>query len=129
MSEAFIVRTATLSDYDGMCALLAAVDELHRLNVPWMFRKPSAEPRSKDFFEQLLSSEDSTVRVAEAHDQVVGVATVILRNAPDFAVFVSQRWGVLDNIAVFGIMAPARGWDIASSRRGALGARSGCKVD
>jgi diamine N-acetyltransferase len=100
MSEAFIVRAATVSDYAGVCALLGAVDELHRLNVPWMFRKPSAEPRSKDLFEQLLSSEDSTVVVAESGVQLVGVATAALRNAPDLSVFVTQQWGVLDNIAV-----------------------------
>jgi ribosomal protein S18 acetylase RimI-like enzyme len=100
MSEAFIVRAASLSDYDGMRALLATVDELHRLNVPWLFRTPSAEPRSKEFFARLLSSEGSTVLVAEVRDELVGVATALLRSAPDFAVFVTQQWGVLDNIAV-----------------------------
>ena len=100
MTEAFIVRPATLSDYEGVCALLGAVDELHRLNVPWMFQKPTIEPRSKDFFERLLLSEDSTVLVAEARARLVGVATALLRDAPDFPVFVRQRWGVLDNLAV-----------------------------
>lgn len=100
MSEAFIVRTATLSDYAGMCAVLGAVDELHRVNVPWMFRKPAAEPRSKGFFERLLNSEDSTILVAVADDELVGVATALLRNPPDFGIFAHQRWGVLDNIAV-----------------------------
>jgi diamine N-acetyltransferase len=100
MTEAFTVRAATLSDCAGMCALLAAVDELHHLNVPWLFRRPSAEPRPKEFFEQLLRGPDSTVLVAEAREQLVGVATAWLRDAPDFAVFVTQRWAVLDNIAV-----------------------------
>ena len=100
MSEAFSVRTATLGDYDGVCAVLRAVDELHRLNVPWMFRKPTTEPRSKESFEQLLSSDDSTVLVAEAGDVLVGTATALMRDAPNLAIFVSQRWGVLDNIAV-----------------------------
>jgi diamine N-acetyltransferase len=100
MREAFVVRAATLGDYDAVCTLLAPVDELHRLNVPWLFRKPTTEPRSKDFFERLLSSEDSMVLVAEASAQLVGVATTLMRDAPDFAVFVTQRWGVLDNLAV-----------------------------
>jgi ribosomal protein S18 acetylase RimI-like enzyme len=100
MSEAFLVRAATLGDYDQVCALLAPVDELHRVNVPWLFCKPSTEPRSKDFFAGLLSDEDSTVLVAEARDGLVGVATAVMRSAPNFAVFVSQRWGVLDNLAV-----------------------------
>jgi ribosomal protein S18 acetylase RimI-like enzyme len=100
VSEAFIVRAATLADYEGMCALLAEVDELHRLGVPWMFQKPIAEPRSKEFFEDLLSSEDSALLVAVAGTQIVAVATALLRSAPDFALFISQSWGVLDNIAV-----------------------------
>ena len=100
MSEGFIVRAATLGDHNGMCALLNEVDELHRLNVPWMFRKPAAEPRSKEFFERLIVREDSMLLVAEAPLHLVGVATVLMRDAPDFAVFVTQRWGVLDNIAV-----------------------------
>jgi ribosomal protein S18 acetylase RimI-like enzyme len=100
MSEAFIVRTAILSDYESMCALLDEVDELHRLNAPWMFRKPSTEPRSKEFFEQLHQSNDAAVLVADAGGQLVGVATALMRSAPDFAVFITQTWGVLDNIAV-----------------------------
>ena len=100
MSETFIIRAATLADYGGMCALLSEVDELHRLGLPWMFQKPSAEPRSRDFFEQLLDSEGSTVLVAEAGPVLVGVATALLRPAPDFAVFINQSWGVLDNIAI-----------------------------
>ncbi len=100
MNEAFVVRAATLGDYEGMCALLAGADELHRRHAPWLFREPTTEPRSRAFFEQLLNREDSTVLVAEAGESLVGVATALLRNAPDFAVFVAQRWGVLDNIAV-----------------------------
>lgn len=100
MGEPFIVRAATLGDYDSMCTLLGQVDELHRLNAPWLFCKPSTEPRSKDFFEQLLGSEDAAVLVADAIGQVVGVATALMRSSPDFAVFRTQTWGVLDNIAV-----------------------------
>ena len=100
MRDPFIVRTATLGDYDSMCALLGEVDELHRVNVPWMFRKPSTEPRSKEFFEQLHNSSDAAILVADAAGHLVGVATALIRSSPDFAVFISQRWGVLDNIAV-----------------------------
>jgi len=100
MAEPFIVRAATLADYDSMCALLGEVDELHRLNVPWLFCKPSAEPRSKAFFEQLLCDADAAAIVADAAGRVVGVVTALMRSAPDFAVFFSQTWGVLDNIAV-----------------------------
>jgi diamine N-acetyltransferase len=100
MSDTFIIRAATPSDYAGTCALLAAVDELHRVNLPWMFRKPEAEPRSKEQYEQLLLGEASVMLVAEAGELLVGAATILLKIAPDFAVFKRQSWGVLDNLAV-----------------------------
>jgi len=100
MTDPFTVRPATIADYAQMCALLAEVDELHRIHLPWMFKKPPAEPRSTAFFEQLIESEDSALLVAEVGPTLVGVATALLRNSPDFALFVSQRWCVLDNIAI-----------------------------
>jgi GNAT superfamily N-acetyltransferase len=100
MGEPFIVRAATLGDYDSMCALLGEVDELHRLNVPWLFCKPSTEPRSQAFFEQLLCSDDAAVFVADVAGHIVGVANALIRPSPGFALFITQRWGVLDNIAV-----------------------------
>lgn len=100
MTEGFIFRTATPDDYGGTCALLGAVDELHRVSVPWLFQKPVVEPRSRELFEALLTGDDSTVLVAESGSTLVGVATVIVRDAPPSAMFVTQRWGVLDNIAV-----------------------------
>lgn len=100
MREPFIVRTATLDDYDSMCALLDEVDELHRVNVPWMFHKPSTEPRSREFFGQLHDSNDAAVLVADAAGHLVGVATALMKSSPNFALFITQTWGVLDSIAV-----------------------------
>lgn len=100
MTEPFVVRLATLADRAGICALLASVDELHRAAVPWMFRKPPSEARPREFFEQLLANERAALWVVEAQEQLVGVATALLRSAPDLALFISQEWAVLDNIAV-----------------------------
>ena len=100
MADTFSVRPATLSDYEQMRALLAEVDELHRVHLPWMFQEPAVEPRSKGFFEQLIEDEHSALLVAEADSRLVGVATALLRTAPNFPVFIAQTWGVLDNIAI-----------------------------
>jgi len=100
LADTFSVRPATLSDYEPMRALLAEVDELHRVHLPWMFQEPAVEPRSKGFFEQLIEDEHSALLVAEADSRLVGVATALLRTAPNFPVFIAQTWGVLDNIAV-----------------------------
>jgi diamine N-acetyltransferase len=100
MSERFILRSATLADYDGMCALLGEVDALHRLNVPWMFREPSAEPRTKEFFGQLHHSKDAAVSIADAAGHLVGIAIALLKTPPDSPLFITQTWGLLDSIAV-----------------------------
>jgi GNAT superfamily N-acetyltransferase len=104
LTQPFLVRSAAAGDYPAMAALLADVDELHRLNVPWLFRQPGLEPRPREFFGQLLASGDATVLVADAEGQVIGVATAMMRRAPELPVFINQSWGVLDNIAV------ARAW-------------------
>lgn len=83
-----------------MAALLAQVDELHRVNEPWIFHQPESAPRPQEFFDELLANEGSTILVAEAKGELAGAATVMMRSAPDFAVFINQSWGVLDNIAV-----------------------------
>ena len=99
MSDAFLIREAALTDYESVCGLFGEVDALHAARAPWMFRTPLSEPRSREFFAGQLSNADSTLFVADA-GELVGVATVVMRSAPEFGVFVPQRWGVLDNIAV-----------------------------
>ncbi|MEP7052018.1 MAG: GNAT family N-acetyltransferase [Pseudomonadota bacterium] len=103
MSDAPLIREATAGDYEGVVALYAEVDALHAQRAPWMFRAPLSEPRSREFFDNQLRAADSTLLVADAGG-IVGLAAVILRSAPEMSIFVPQRWGVLDNIAV------ARAW-------------------
>jgi hypothetical protein len=35
MTAAFAIRAATASDYEGVVKVLAEVDELHRVRLPW----------------------------------------------------------------------------------------------
>ena len=99
MTESFLIREAVATDYERVCALFAEVDALHAEHAPWMFRTPPSEPRSREFFASQLHHVDTALLVADSRE-LVGVATVVMRNAPEFGVFVPQRWGVLDNIAV-----------------------------
>jgi GNAT superfamily N-acetyltransferase len=99
MSEAFIIRAAVPDDYEAISALLAEVDELHRVQLPWLFGAPKIEPRPREFFDRPASEQSSTILVAGAAS-IVGIATVLVRTAPEFPVFIAQTWCVLDNIAV-----------------------------
>lgn len=94
-----LIRRAGADDYTQACELLDALDKVHRDRAPWMFHAPSAPPRSQRFFDELLASPDAAVFVADA-GKLVGVAYGWLKSAPDFPVFIRQRWGVLDGLVV-----------------------------
>jgi GNAT superfamily N-acetyltransferase len=99
MAGSFLVRAAKAADYEPVCALFAEVDELHRAHLPWLFSAPDGEPRSRELFEQQRSDASMAVFVAERQG-LLGAATVLLRRAPEFALFIPQTWAVLDNIVV-----------------------------
>ena len=99
MSEELIIRAASAADYGSACLLLDSLDALHRERLPWLFRAPETEARTTAYFEQWLAAGDAHVLLADA-GEVVGIAIVLLRAAPDFAVFIPQRWAVLDNLVV-----------------------------
>jgi len=111
MSEDCVIRRASPADYEATCALFDELDALHREQLPWLFRAPAERPRSQDYFDELLSSDRTSILLAAA-SSIVGLATVRLQSAPDFAVFVPQRWGVIDDIMV-----------LPSWRRRGIGAR------
>jgi len=98
-SGAVKVRPARLEDYESACRLMDSLDALHRERLPWMFEPPSEPARTRTHFEDLLTSEDSSMYVAEAVG-VVGVAVGFMRAAPQRPIFVQQRWAVLDGIVV-----------------------------
>ncbi len=95
----FIIRRASSPDYEATCALNAEGDDLHRRNVPWLFRTPEGEPRSRELFETQVAGPDTAVFVADA-GPTVGVALALMKTAPDIPIFVPQRWCVLDNLVV-----------------------------
>jgi GNAT superfamily N-acetyltransferase len=105
------IRVFSPADYEATCTLLDRLDVLHREQLPWLFRAPSEQPRSRVYFDELLSSERSELLLAVA-TEIVGLATVRLQSAPDLAVFIPQDWGVIDDIVV-----------LPSWRRQGIGAR------
>jgi ribosomal protein S18 acetylase RimI-like enzyme len=99
MSEDCVIRTASPADYQATCAVFDQLDAQHREQLPWLFRVPTDRPRSQRYFDELLSSHDSAVLLAAA-GSIIGLATVRLQSAPDFAVFIPQHWAVIDDIVV-----------------------------
>lgn len=98
-TQEVIIRKARPPDYAQACRLFDALDQLHRERAPWMFKTPPSQPRSEDFFADLLNNEDAVVFVADV-GSLVGLAHGLMRTAPDIPVFVNQRWGVVEGLLV-----------------------------
>jgi GNAT superfamily N-acetyltransferase len=111
MSNDCIIRAARSADYEATCVLFDHLDALHREQLPWLFRAPAERPRTQGHFDAILSSGDSSILLA-VETQVVGLVSVRMQQAPDFPVFIPQRWGVIDDVVVL------RPW-----RRRGIGAR------
>jgi len=99
MMEEPVIRPATPADYEATYELFAQLDALHLARLPWLLQTPEAPARSEAYFNELLSSERSAVLLAVA-PQVVGLATVRLRSAPELAVFIPQDSAVVDDVVV-----------------------------
>ena len=48
---AIFIKQASLEDYDKFIEVYAETEELHRINLPWKFKKPEIEIFSKSHFQ------------------------------------------------------------------------------
>jgi len=95
------IRAYEPRDYERARELFGSVDELHRERVPWMFKAPDREPRPVEYLETQVIANDGALLVAvEGGGEVVGAVVILMRSAPDFPIFVQQRWGVIDSLVV-----------------------------
>ncbi len=94
------VRTATLRDYDAMCALFDELDEFHRRARPELFQAFAKPARTREQVARWLSEPGSTILVAENEEGVVGLAVLLTRPPSPFAGAVPRKVIELDNIVV-----------------------------
>ena len=95
-----VIRKATLDDYDELCALIAEVDELHRINLPKRFREPEGPTREWDYFRPLVMDEDVGLFVVEQDGVLVGFVQVVVRDSRDIPILVPRRYAFIDSILV-----------------------------
>ncbi len=93
-------RTATLDDFDQLCALHAEVDALHRSAHPDLFQEIDGPSRSREEISQCLSDPDRTLIVAEHDGRVIGCVHVFIRRAQAHPVHRPREVGVIDNLVV-----------------------------
>lgn len=93
-------RPARRDDYETLCALFDELDEFHRQARPDFFRPFDGPARSREQVERWCEGPDSTVLVAEADGEVVGLAVLLTRPPPAFAGAVPRHVIELDNLVV-----------------------------
>ncbi|TWT10817.1 GNAT family N-acetyltransferase [Reyranella sp. CPCC 100927] len=94
------IRTATLRDYEELCALFDSLDAVHREARPELFQEFDGPARSRDEVARLLADRESTILVAAAADGLAGLAVLVTRPASAFAGAVPRRVIELDNLVV-----------------------------
>ena len=94
------IRKATEHDIEGLCQLIAEVDELHRDHLPHKFRTSDGPARERQFMLDLIEREDVGLFVAEHEEQQVGFVHVVVHDAPDFPIVQPRRTAWVDSIAV-----------------------------
>jgi diamine N-acetyltransferase len=99
MDIATSIRGARVSDHMQLQALFEELDRVHRDGAPWLLQKSDSDLRPLQWLETLLASPNSALFVAEV-GACVGLATVHLRDAPSFGIFIQQQHAVIDDLVV-----------------------------
>lgn len=94
------VRPATLADYRALCSLFDELDEFHRQARPDFFRPFAGPARSWAQIGQWLAGPGSTVLVAQAGGEMVGLAVLLAQPASGFAGAVPRKVVEIDNLVV-----------------------------
>jgi diamine N-acetyltransferase len=99
MDFSLAIRSARLADHAQLSPLVEELDRLHREGAPWLFQTPDSDPRPIAYLEALLADPKAGVLVADV-GECVGLATVHLRDAPTFPIFIPQQHAVIDTLVV-----------------------------
>ena len=99
MDVAASIRGAKVADHAQLHALFEELDRLHRDSAPWLLQRSDRDPRPREWLETLLASHNAALFVADV-GLCVGLATVHLRDAPSFEMFIRQQHAVIDDLVV-----------------------------
>ena len=96
----FLVREATEQDYEGLSAILAEVDAMHSEALPRIFVTPEEPARSKEYFSDTITDENTALFIAEKDGQVIGLISIHIRESISIPIMVKRRYAYIDNNAV-----------------------------
>jgi len=95
-----LIRPAQPEDYDGLCALMREVNELHRQNHPQIYQQPPGPIWDREVVLHLMADENVGLFVAESQGQLQGFVHVLMKEPPNIPVMAPRRYAVVDSIAV-----------------------------
>jgi GNAT superfamily N-acetyltransferase len=96
----YIIRAATLDDYEGVAAVYAELDKLHRDELPQLFRAPDGPALSREYFAAMAQHPQHTLLVADRNGDILGFAEVQLREAPDTPYHTPRRYAKINQLGV-----------------------------
>jgi len=94
------LRKAKYDDYKGFLEVFSEIEEFHRLNAPWKFRKPESELFSKAYYQEILDNNDSIFILAEHKAEIVGYVLGTRKDANDFPILQKINYAQVNELAV-----------------------------
>ena len=96
----FSIRPATIGDYEQLCSVWEVGDALHREALPHIFRESGEPPMDRANVQALIAGPSSTIIVADAGGEIIGVITILEKLVTASAIKVPRRYVEIDNMAV-----------------------------
>ena len=96
----FLIRPATIGDYEQLCCVWEVGDTLHSEALPHIFRSPGEPSMDRTSVQALIAGPNSTIIVADAEREVIGVMTILEKLVTATAIRVARRYVEIENMAV-----------------------------
>jgi diamine N-acetyltransferase len=93
------VVQAKKEDYIGFIEVFKEVEELHRLNASWNFKKP--DPIfSEEYYEKLINDENCMFFLAKEENEIVGYSIAYKKEASAIPILKNRKWIHIDDLSV-----------------------------
>lgn len=93
-----MIRQATIEDWQGIADLMAALQNLHALHYPDIFKKNARRDRA--YFEKTLANENKRLFVAEVDGRIVGYVKGKIIREEESEIRYGRTYGYMDSIYV-----------------------------
>lgn len=95
-----IITSATQEDYLWFVEVFKEVEEFHRLQAEWKFKKPELELFAKEYYTDIITGTDSKLLLAKDGDHVAWFILAFKKKASPIPVLQQREWIDIDNLVV-----------------------------